>query len=143
MDWTDPGSPAIALYGARCCNVAESLHAGAFHSSTTDGMRLAYPHTAAQTSRRCTILLPVHAAQPMTAKKKTVKLLKCPTCGMMVRPGDEDFPFCSDRCRKIDLGKWAMGVYKISSPVLDPEVLEDLGELGGSGTPRGGGSNDR
>ena len=47
---------------------------------------------------------------------------------MLVRPKDEDFPFCSDRCRKIDLGKWAMGVYKISSPVLDPEVLEDLGE---------------
>jgi hypothetical protein len=23
-----------------------------------------------------------------------------------------------------------MGVYKISSPILDPEVLEDLGELG-------------
>ena len=46
---------------------------------------------------------------------------------MIVRPEDEDFPFCSDRCRKIDLGKWAMGVYKISSPVLDPEVLEDLG----------------
>jgi hypothetical protein len=46
---------------------------------------------------------------------------------MLVRPADEDFPFCSDRCRKIDLGKWAMGVYKISSPVLDPEVLEDLG----------------
>lgn len=24
-----------------------------------------------------------------------------------------------------------MGVYKISSPVLDPEVLEDLGGMGG------------
>jgi hypothetical protein len=24
-----------------------------------------------------------------------------------------------------------MGVYKISSPVLDPEVLENLGEVGG------------
>jgi hypothetical protein len=50
---------------------------------------------------------------------------------MIVQPKDEDFPFCSDRCRKIDLGKWAMGVYKISSPVLDPEVLEDLGGLAG------------
>lgn len=49
---------------------------------------------------------------------------------MLVQFGDEDFPFCSDRCRKIDLGKWAMGVYKISSPVLDPEVLEDLGGAG-------------
>ena len=49
---------------------------------------------------------------------------------MLVTAKDEDFPFCSDRCRKIDLGKWAMGVYKISSPILDPEVLEDLGEVG-------------
>jgi endogenous inhibitor of DNA gyrase (YacG/DUF329 family) len=66
----------------------------------------------------------------MAAKKKSAKLLHCPTCGMLVRFNDEDFPFCSDRCRKIDLGKWASGVYKISSPILDPEVLEDLGGLG-------------
>jgi endogenous inhibitor of DNA gyrase (YacG/DUF329 family) len=26
----------------------------------------------------------------------------------------------------IDLGKWASGGYRISSPILDPEVLEDL-----------------
>ena len=68
----------------------------------------------------------------MSPRKKSVKLLHCPTCTTIVRPNDEDFPFCSDRCRKIDLGKWAMGVYKISSPILDPEVLEDLGDLGGS-----------
>jgi endogenous inhibitor of DNA gyrase (YacG/DUF329 family) len=49
---------------------------------------------------------------------------------MLVTRDGEDFPFCSDRCRKIDLGKWASGVYKISSPVLDPEVLENLGEMG-------------
>ena len=69
----------------------------------------------------------------MTPRKKTLKSLRCPTCGMLVQPKDEDFPFCSDRCRKIDLGKWAMGVYKISSPILDPEVLEDLGGLSGGG----------
>jgi endogenous inhibitor of DNA gyrase (YacG/DUF329 family) len=40
---------------------------------------------------------------------------------------DEHFPFCSDRCRLIDLGKWASGAYRISSPVLDPDVLEGLG----------------
>ena len=55
------------------------------------------------------------------AKKKT---LRCPTCGTLVTTKDVDFPFCSDRCRKIDLGKWASGAYKISSPVLDPDVLE-------------------
>ena len=73
----------------------------------------------------------------MPAKKKSVKLFHCPTCKMLVQATDEDFPFCSDRCRKIDLGKWASGVYKISSPVLDPEVLEDLGGLGRDGGSRG------
>ncbi|MGD0735828.1 MAG: DNA gyrase inhibitor YacG [Terracidiphilus sp.] len=66
----------------------------------------------------------------MAPKKKSAKILRCPTCNELVRFTDEDFPFCSDRCRKIDLGKWASGVYKISSPILDPEVLEDLGGLG-------------
>jgi uncharacterized protein len=62
---------------------------------------------------------------PKTAVKK-IKSLHCPTCKKLVKATDEDFPFCSDRCRRIDLGKWAMGVYKISSPVLDPDLLEDL-----------------
>ena len=74
----------------------------------------------------------------MATRKQSVKHLKCPTCGALVKASDEDFPFCSDRCRTIDLGKWAMGVYKISSPVLDPEVLEDLG----GATGRNEDSND-
>lgn len=76
----------------------------------------------------------------MAAKKKSIKVLRCPTCGMLVRLQDEDFPFCSDRCRKIDLGKWASGAYRISSPVLDPDVLEDLG---GAGSQGGGDSHDQ
>ena len=56
------------------------------------------------------------------------KVLRCPTCRTLVTEKGEDFPFCSDRCRKIDLGKWASGEYRISSPVLDPEVLEGLSE---------------
>jgi uncharacterized protein len=52
--------------------------------------------------------------------------LRCPTCKTLVTPGDENFPFCSDRCKLIDLGKWASGDYRISSPILDPEVLEGL-----------------
>jgi uncharacterized protein len=54
------------------------------------------------------------------------KALRCPTCKTLVTQGSEDFPFCSDRCRRIDLGKWASGDYKISSPILDPDLLEDL-----------------
>jgi endogenous inhibitor of DNA gyrase (YacG/DUF329 family) len=45
---------------------------------------------------------------------------------MVVLRTDEHFPFCSDRCRLIDLGKWASGGYRISSPILDPEVLEQV-----------------
>ncbi len=54
------------------------------------------------------------------------KALFCPTCRKVVLATDEDFPFCSDRCRLVDLGKWASGDYKISSPILDPDLLEDL-----------------
>jgi endogenous inhibitor of DNA gyrase (YacG/DUF329 family) len=54
------------------------------------------------------------------------KALFCPTCRKVVLATCEDFPFCSDRCRILDLGKWASGDYKISSPILDPEVLEGL-----------------
>lgn len=54
--------------------------------------------------------------------------LRCPTCRALVTKDDEYFPFCSDRCRLIDLGKWASGEYRISSPILDPEVLEGLSE---------------
>jgi uncharacterized protein len=39
---------------------------------------------------------------------------------------DENFPFCSNRCRLIDLGKWASGGYVISSAVTDPAELESV-----------------
>ncbi|MGA9899825.1 MAG: DNA gyrase inhibitor YacG [Terriglobales bacterium] len=47
--------------------------------------------------------------------------LKCPTCKKPVTGKDTDFPFCSERCRLIDLGKWASGKYVISSPVMDTD----------------------
>jgi len=53
----------------------------------------------------------------MARKRKTN--LKCPTCKKPVSGHSPDFPFCSERCRLIDLGKWASGAYVISSPVTD------------------------
>lgn len=55
-----------------------------------------------------------------------LKTLHCPTCKKEVLAGSEDFPFCSDRCRLLDLGKWASEGYVISSPVHDPDVLDEL-----------------
>ena len=54
------------------------------------------------------------------------KTLRCPICRTLVRIEGEDVPFCSDRCRRIDLGKWAAGDYRVSSPILDPDLLEEL-----------------
>ncbi len=60
--------------------------------------------------------------------KKKPRSFRCPTCRTLVLRGDENFPFCSDRCRLIDLGKWATGGYVISTPITDPEMLENLAE---------------
>jgi endogenous inhibitor of DNA gyrase (YacG/DUF329 family) len=54
------------------------------------------------------------------------KILYCPICRKEVALDSAEVPFCSERCRTIDLGKWASGEYKISSPILDPDVLESL-----------------
>jgi endogenous inhibitor of DNA gyrase (YacG/DUF329 family) len=56
--------------------------------------------------------------------KKKVVSLRCPSCRTLVLRDDPDFPFCSERCRLIDLGKWASGAYVISSPITDPEDIE-------------------
>jgi uncharacterized protein len=58
--------------------------------------------------------------------KRRAKILHCPTCNALVLNDAPEFPFCSDRCQRIDLGKWASGAYRISSPILDPEVYESL-----------------
>jgi endogenous inhibitor of DNA gyrase (YacG/DUF329 family) len=47
--------------------------------------------------------------------------LKCPICKKTVQAKDPEFPFCSDRCRLIDLGKWASGAYRIASPGSEAE----------------------
>lgn len=61
------------------------------------------------------------------ARKKS-RSLRCTTCRTLVLATDPNFPFCSDRCRLIDLGKWASGGYVISTPITDPETLENVAE---------------
>ncbi|MGA2268103.1 MAG: DNA gyrase inhibitor YacG [Bryobacteraceae bacterium] len=50
--------------------------------------------------------------------------MKCPICKKEVAPGAPQFPFCSERCRIIDLGNWATEKYVISSPV-QPEPQDE------------------
>jgi uncharacterized protein len=42
--------------------------------------------------------------------------MKCPICKRPVKPEDKEAPFCSERCRDVDLGLWATEKYVISTP---------------------------
>jgi endogenous inhibitor of DNA gyrase (YacG/DUF329 family) len=51
--------------------------------------------------------------------------MRCPICKKPVEDPTEAekrsaFPFCSERCKLIDLGRWLDGKYQI--PVADSEV---------------------
>jgi endogenous inhibitor of DNA gyrase (YacG/DUF329 family) len=60
--------------------------------------------------------------------KQKLLSLRCPICRTLVLKTQADFPFCSDRCRTIDLGKWASGGYVISTKINDPDELESIAE---------------
>lgn len=54
--------------------------------------------------------------------------IKCPTCGRSIAyQHDNPFrPFCSERCRLIDLGEWASGDRRIAGESIDPEHIEQF-----------------
>jgi len=53
-------------------------------------------------------------------------IIKCPHCGKETETTENPFrPFCSERCRLIDLGKWVSGAYRI--PEEKPEESEEEG----------------
>ena len=57
----------------------------------------------------------------------------CPICKKPVPPEAADAgyrPFCSPRCKTVDLGGWLSGAYRIGRPIAE----EDLDE----GSPREG-----
>jgi hypothetical protein len=51
----------------------------------------------------------------------------CPICKKPTDSAtDADFPFCSERCRLMDLGAWAAEKYVVSDPIFDEEELPEL-----------------
>lgn len=58
-----------------------------------------------------------------------IRPLRCPVCEREIPPNGEVaeslFPFCSDRCRSIDLYRWFDGRYKVVEDI-DPHVAEIL-----------------
>lgn len=59
-------------------------------------------------------------------------MLRCPICRKPTElGGNPDFPFCTERCRLIDLGKWSSEEYVITAP-LRPEDVAGTGAEDGS-----------
>ena len=66
----------------------------------------------------------------MATKPLTVP---CPRCrqGALFSPGNPYRPFCSERCRTVDLGAWASEAYRVPVP---PGSADD--EASPESTPR-------
>jgi endogenous inhibitor of DNA gyrase (YacG/DUF329 family) len=64
------------------------------------------------------------------------RIVKCPQCGQPVEwsPASRWRPFCSERCKMIDLGAWASEAYRI--PVDEDSQSADAPP---EGTPAAGG----
>lgn len=50
--------------------------------------------------------------------------ITCPNCGKQDtwNPQNTYRPFCSERCKLIDLGEWASDIRKIPGDPVDPDV---------------------
>jgi len=54
--------------------------------------------------------------------------IKCPQCGRLTvyTPKNEARPFCSARCKLIDLGAWADESYKVPTPQKEEDKFLNL-----------------
>lgn len=57
-----------------------------------------------------------------------VRLPSCPICKMKLSATaateSSDFPFCSERCRQVDLLRWSDGKYAIVEPLSEDAIAE-------------------
>jgi endogenous inhibitor of DNA gyrase (YacG/DUF329 family) len=68
---------------------------------------------------------------------------RCPTCGKAVAADAPDRPFCSERCRMVDLGAWLLGHYRIPPREdLDEDAAEPAPGAAPPATPSPHGPDD-
>ncbi|MGH6610543.1 MAG: DNA gyrase inhibitor YacG [Burkholderiaceae bacterium] len=58
-----------------------------------------------------------------------LKTVKCPTCSRDVKWSEHSKfrPFCSERCKMIDLGAWASESYSVAGSETSAEADESTG----------------
>ena len=68
----------------------------------------------------------------------SVRRVRCPQCGGESVWGTENpyRPFCSERCKLIDLGAWAAETYRVPAQEDNPDLSDFSGE-----TPAGRGED--
>lgn len=55
-----------------------------------------------------------------------MEIKRCPICKKKAKKAENPhWPFCSERCKKIDLGKWALGEYRIPGEKVRKEKEEE------------------
>jgi len=54
--------------------------------------------------------------------------MKCPICKTTVQLSDPEMPFCSKRCRLLDLGAWADEEYRIPVVNQNAPIVPDPNE---------------
>ena len=64
----------------------------------------------------------------MTKGFVDTKIFKCPRCGKLISfDGNPYRPFCSKKCKMMDLGSWFMEEYHISDPMeSEDESIEKI-----------------
>jgi uncharacterized protein len=63
--------------------------------------------------------------------------MRCPICQREATwEGNAFRPFCSERCRLLDLDNWLQGRYRISTPLGGAEAQGDDSEIEPTGEPR-------
>jgi endogenous inhibitor of DNA gyrase (YacG/DUF329 family) len=64
----------------------------------------------------------------MPAMPPKPKIVTCPTCGgdSVYAPENAYRPFCSERCRNVDLGAWASESFRV--PTEAPPEDEPFGD---------------
>jgi uncharacterized protein len=62
----------------------------------------------------------------MNATPTKVRKVNCPQCGAPLAwsPNNPHRPFCSERCKLIDLGQWATEAYRIPQEGRDEGQTE-------------------
>jgi len=70
---------------------------------------------------------------PRRRRTERLKTSRCRTCKKPIELEGQYFPFCSERCRLVDLGRWLDGSYAV--PIAESPEDDEPGDEPEDGDP--------